>query len=242
MNKAAFYAILRQRNSGVFGTSLTNAQVEGLEAILGAGDGLPVTHLAYVLATAFHETGARMQPVREAFGKSDADSVNRLERAWKKGQLKSVKTPYWRFDTEGKAWFGRGYVQLTHKTNYAKAAALTNVDLLGNPSLAMVPKISAMILIEGSKAGMFTGRKLSDYLPGDYVGARKIINGTDRAALIAGYAEAFERALRAASYRPIAGAVAPFPPATPSTPSAAPSGGLVAGIVAMLAALVWWKR
>jgi putative chitinase len=43
--------------------------------------------------------------------------------------------------------------------------------------------------------GMFTGKKLSDYIkPGkapDYVGARAIINGTDKAKLIAGYANSY---------------------------------------------------
>jgi putative chitinase len=34
MNRAAFYAALHQRTSGVFGTSLSTKQVEGVEAIL----------------------------------------------------------------------------------------------------------------------------------------------------------------------------------------------------------------
>jgi hypothetical protein len=234
MDKAAFYAVLRQRNSGVFSTSLKAGQVQGLEVILDSGNGLPITHLAYLLATAYHETGATIQPIREAYGKTDADAVNRLERAWAKGQLKWVKTPYWRYDMEGKAWFGRGYVQLTHKANYAKAAALTGADLLGNPSLAMVPSIAAKILIHGSSRGMFTGRSLSDYLPGDYVGARKVINGTDKAALIAGYAVTFEAALRAAKYSPIANAVPVTPATTPSAPAA--STGLLAAIIAAVVA------
>jgi hypothetical protein len=234
MKKPIFYAALRTKNSGVFGGALNTAQVNGLEVILAAGDGLPITHLAYVLGTAYHETGATMEPVREAYGKSDADTVNRLEKAWAKGQLKWVKTPYWRFDMSGQAWFGRGYVQLTHKANYAKAAALTGVDLLGNPSLAMEPAIAAKILVHGSADGMFTGKSLSDYLPGDYVAARKVINGTDKASLIAGYAEAFETALRGASYSPIANAV-PVAPATPTSAPAAPVGALAAILAAVVA-------
>jgi len=54
---------------------------------------------------------------------------------------------------------------------------------------------------EGMIKGMFTGRKLADYISAerhDFVNARRIINGTDRASLVAGYAEAFLFALRKA--------------------------------------------
>jgi hypothetical protein len=53
--------------------------------------------------------------------------------------------------------------------------------------------------------GLFTGKKLSDYIgPGkcDYVAARRIINGTDRARLIAGYARSFQDALKQANQTP----------------------------------------
>ena len=200
MNRTAFYAALRQRNSGLFGTSLTQAQVDGLERLLSAVNGRPISHASYLLGTAFHETGGTMQPIREAFGKSDQDTINRMEKAWKAGRLGSVRTPYWRPDASGRAWFGRGYVQLTHRENYAKAAAVTGVDLLGDPSKAMQPEVAAKILVEGCESGLFTGKKLSDYLPGDPVTARRVVNGTDKAALIAGYAKAFEAALREAGY------------------------------------------
>lgn len=200
MNRAAFYAALRKRDSGIFGTSLRQAQVDGMERLLSAVHGRPVSHAAYLLATAYHETGFTMQPIREAFGKSDGDTINRLEKAWKAGKLGQVRAPYWRPDATGKAWFGRGYVQLTHRDNYAKAAAITGVDLLSDPSKAMHPEIAATILVEGCTAGIFTGARLSQYLPGDYVGARRVVNGQDKAHQIATYARAFEAALLAAGY------------------------------------------
>ena len=55
------------------------------------------------------------------------------------------------------------------------------------------------IMVQGMKDGWFTGKKLSDYInqsQKDYVGARRIINGTDKDKLISGYAETFEKALR----------------------------------------------
>lgn len=46
--------------------------------------------------------------------------------------------------------------------------------------------------------GWFTGRKLSQYFEGkiDYQGARRIINGTDKAIMIAGYAQTFFNGLK----------------------------------------------
>ena len=101
MNREAFYASLRARGSGVFGTSLTQGQVDGLEAILAACDGLPVTHAAYVLATAYHETARTMQPVRETLASTDDQAIARLDKAFASGRLKSVKNPYWRGCTDG---------------------------------------------------------------------------------------------------------------------------------------------
>jgi predicted chitinase len=135
--------------------------------------------------------------VRETLARTDQAAVNKLEKAWKAGRLPSVRTPYWRFDQDGKTWLGRGYVQLTHRKNYARAGLELGIDLLGNPSLAMKPDIAARILVRGSEKGWFTGKRLSDYLPGDYVNARRIINGTDKAHEIAALARTFEEALRA---------------------------------------------
>lgn len=219
MNREAFYASLRARGSGVFGTSLTQGQVDGLEAILAACDGLPVTHAAYILATAYHETARTMQPVRETLASTDDQAIARLDKAFASGRLKSVKNPYWRKDADGKTWLGRGFVQLTHKTNYARAGRELALDLVGNPSLAMQPTVAALILVRGSAEGWFTGKKLSDYLPGDYVQARRIINGMDRAQDIAGYARAFEAALIAAEWGAAPAIPAPVEESQKSSPS-----------------------
>ena len=216
MNKAEFYASLRRRNSGVFGTSLTQAQVDGCEVILAASDGLPLEHVAYLLATAYHETAHTMQPVRETLAASDAQAIARLEAAWSKGKLPWVKSRYWARDKDGKSWLGRGYVQLTHKANYANASEKLGVDLVGNPDLAMTPKIAALVLVRGCSEGWFTALRLSDYLPGSYVQDRRVVNGTDKADMIAGYAWSFEDALKVAGY------VASKPPSTPVAASPAP--------------------
>ena len=70
---------------------------------------------------------------------------------------------------------------------------------MNHPELALNPTYAAQIMIAGMREGWFTGKKLSDYIKNgkvDYVGARRIINGTDKAQLIAGYAKQFESALR----------------------------------------------
>lgn len=230
MSNAAFFAAVRP----LFGGTLSQSQVDGLNVILSATEGLPITHRAYLLATTHHETGRTMRPVRETFAATDDQAIAKLDRAWSAGKLPWVSKPYWRRDRDGKSWLGRGYVQLTHKANYEKASALTGLDLVSNPNAAMRPDIAAKILVSGSQRGMFTGKSLSDYLPGDYVSARRIINGTDRAAEIARIAEGYEAALRRA----------PAFPETPSSPTektAMPmslaviaAGGIVGAIVLKL--------
>lgn len=206
MNRAAFFNAIRP----MFGGTLTTAQVQGLEILLTATEGLPVSHRAYLLATAKHETAHTMQPVRETLAKSDAGAVKALDRAFAAGKLPWVKSPYWRPDADGKSWFGRGYVQLTHKANYQRAGKAMGIDLVADPSAALSPMLAARILVQGCGEGWFTGKRLSDYLPGDYAGARRVVNGTDRAKEIAGMAEAFEAALVAAM--PPAPDHAPEPP------------------------------
>ena len=69
MNRKEFYAALRKKDNGVFGTALSQTQVDGLENLLnvwGAGYSKdPVQHLAYNLGTAYHETARTMQPIKE---------------------------------------------------------------------------------------------------------------------------------------------------------------------------------
>lgn len=193
-----------------FAGRLSAAQVSGTELVVDtfknrAPDG-DVRHLAYMLATAFHETAATMQPVRETRAASDDAAIRILDRAFAAGQLGQVRAPYWRRDGEGKSWLGRGLVQLTHRRNYEAMSALVGIDLVARPERAMEPQISAAILIAGMLRGSFTGRRLSQYFDAyrtDWEGARAIINGSDRADLIAGYGRTFQAALVASRIEPV---------------------------------------
>jgi hypothetical protein len=73
-------------------------------------------------------------------------------------------------------------------------------ELLADFDLALRPDIAVLAMSKGMETGAFTGRSLVQYLGADYRNARRIINGMDKADLIAGYAMQFERALIAGKW------------------------------------------
>lgn len=172
----------------LFGGSLTQAQVNGIETILAASEGLPIGHRAYLLATARHETADTMQPITEYGGRKYFDKYDTGKLAKALGNTPDK-------DGDGYLYRGRGYVQITGRANYAKAGGKLGVDLIGNPDAALNPDIAARILVRGCSEGWFTGKKLSDYLGDDFRNARRVVNGTDKAELIMGYAIEFGKAL-----------------------------------------------
>ena len=182
----------------LFGGSFKTPQVDGLTAILDKWEKESAEDddrwLAYMLGTAHHETGATMQPVRETFASSDAQAIKRLNAAFGKGKLTWVKTPYWVPDSEGKSWLGRGFVQITHKENYEKLGKAIKDDLLSDPTRAMDRDVALKIMFVGMRAGLFTGVSLGDRFSKTkerWLEARQIINGMERAALVASYAKAY---------------------------------------------------
>lgn len=204
MDATTFFAYARR---APFGGRLTQGQIDGMNALFRCWDSHKIPapdkrHLAYILASVFHETGGRMVPVRETFASTDAGAIAALDKAYKAGRLGQVSKPYWRKGANGKAYFGRGDIQLTHEENYKVLGERIGVDLVGNPSLALDLDISAEIAIVGMIEGLFTGKKLTDYFnlkKDDPVGARAVVNGRDKAKLIAGYYKSFLDALEAAT-------------------------------------------
>lgn len=188
INRKRFYDQFRP----VFGR-LTQPQVDGFEAIFDACTECEMDErfVAYILATAWHETGALMQPVRETFAKTDEEAVQRLMRT-------SYGKKYAFRHDNGLAYYGRGFVQLTWRDNYRKMGKSLNLDLEGNPDMALNPTVAAEILAEGMMLGSFTGKRLADYFTdtkSDTVNARKIVNGLDRAHKIARYGRQFHTCL-----------------------------------------------
>jgi hypothetical protein len=184
----------------LFAGTMNQEQVDGQDTILSVwekyvGDRGDLRWLAYMLGTAYHETSQEMQPIEE-YGKGE-------------GQLYGVEDP-----ETGQCYFGRGYVQLTWRDNYARADEELNLedDLSCEQQAdnALVPWIAARVMYQGMHEGWFRGDKLEDYfndVEDDPYGAREIINGDKHIVpswsngvsignLIAGYHGKFLAALK----------------------------------------------
>lgn len=199
INRDFFFDHIREK---LFPHGLNHSQMDGHNAILDAWEkeyaGNDDRWLAYLLATAYHESAHTLQPVRETLANSDAQAAQRLETAWKSGKLRWVHDPYWRPDVNGDHWFGRGLVQLTFKANYEKLGHAIGVNLVANPSLALKMSVAIDVIFYGMLNGSFTGHALGSYFnksTADWINARKIINGLDRADAIAGYGRGYYAAL-----------------------------------------------
>jgi putative chitinase len=110
MNTDLFYSTVR---SSLFRGKLLVTQVAGISAIIAEWKEQKLCDLrwlAYILATTYHETAETMQPIRE-YGRG---------KGRKYGEPDSV--------TE-QTYYGRGYVQLTWRYNYAAMSSVTGVDL-----------------------------------------------------------------------------------------------------------------
>lgn len=181
MNRSQFFASVR---TSLFGGSLSTSQFKGIEALLDASSGLAVDEIAYVLATAFHETAETMQPIAE-YGKGKGRKYGLPGR--NRGQV-----PY-----------GRGFVQTTWDVNYERTDRELGLGgkLIANYDLMLTDiAMAAKAAVRGMVEGWYTGKKLSDYFAGDkcdFLNARRIINGTDKAEKIAGHARLFMKALQA---------------------------------------------
>ena len=183
--KAFFYGVRVK----LFGGRLAQQQVDGMNAILAEWAKRELTDLrwlAYMLATVFWETAHTMWPIEE----------------WGKGQGHPYGVP----DGNGHTYYGRGFVQLTWKANYATMGKLLGIDLVNHPEWALQLAAATQILFEGmlkaeSKVGDFTGLALDDCFNAthdDWVRARAIINGTDHAAAIAEIGKTFYAVLQQA--------------------------------------------
>lgn len=209
MNRSAFYASAR---ASLFAGNLTQDQVTGMEAILDEWDASKATDprwLAYIMATAHHETGARFEPVEENLNYS----AKRLMQVWPKRFPSIVAAnPYANnpqrlansvyggrmgntAPDDGWRYRGRGLVQITGKTNYAK------YGLADNPDTAGEIKTAARIIVDGMINGRFTGLKLASFFDHDSnnpAGARHIINPDANGAKIAADYEKYLKAVKAA--------------------------------------------
>lgn len=168
MNRSYFLSRVREN---LFSGKLSKSQADGIGKILDYWQAkwpkMSIDELAYLLATAKWESAHTMQPI-----------VERGSKAY------LLSKPYY-------PWIGRGLVQITWQANYKKYG-------ITNPEDALKWPTALHVIFDGMIFGKFTGKRLADYIGNgqrDYVGARRIINGTDKAKQIANIAEGFREAL-----------------------------------------------
>jgi hypothetical protein len=210
-NRTVYFDHVR---ASLFGGSMSQQQVEGQEGILFVWEkyleprGWDLRHLAYPLATTLHETASAMWPVEELG--------------------KGAGLEYGEVDPEtGQAYYGRGFVQLTWRENYAKADVELRKLGLDTTSInssewyaenQLEPPTAAATMFVGMHQGWFRSdaegkQTLDRYFSAnadDAYNAREIING-DRSKvpswshgvsignLIAGYHGHFLDALKASA-------------------------------------------
>lgn len=151
-------------------------------------------YVAYMLATAYHETAFTMQAITEYGGVRYFDKYDTGRLAERLGNTPEA-------DGDGYKYRGRGHVMITGYINYAKFTKILDIDLINSPDLALDPITSGQILTIGSLNGVFTTRKLSQYIKygleySEWVNARRVINGVDDNKAIADYAIKFLKCIK----------------------------------------------
>jgi len=180
MDKQKFFNHVR---SMFRGGRLSAAQVHGMELILRRCESMRIASTAYVLATAFHETGQRMEPVREGFARSNEGAIRAVTGLFDKGIIRTnYALPH---KDNGQSYYGRGFVQITWRENYAKLGKMLGVDLENDPDLALDPTIATECLVQGMVHGVYRKNLSLSMIPDrpnlrDYAAARGMINGDVR--------------------------------------------------------------
>lgn len=198
INRKFFFDTVRLT---LFDGSLRQKQVDGLTTFLDYWEEKHADKddrwLAYVLATAHHEVDKTFRPIKEYGGDRYFFRMYDIEgdRPHVARRLGNLQRG------DGVRFHGRGFVQLTGRVNYADWEQRLGIDLTSSRNAAdrvLEVDVAAKIVFDGSILGTFTGKKLGDYIEGvkqDWRNARRVINGTDKANLIASYAIAYYRAI-----------------------------------------------
>lgn len=231
VNSKSFWDYVRR---APLGGKLSTAQINGIKAIVAYCEArkLPIVWLAYILATAFHETGGKFQPIGEGLTYTTLGALRAAFKSPFKDRPDSFLMQFLRNPQglanyvyanrngngdmksgDGYRYRGRGLVQLTFKSNYA------SFGIAANPDAAHDMDTAVRVLVDGMLRGQF-GKKLSafgnDEASFDAKGARASVS-SDKGALIATHYQAFLGALKATDE--VVASVVP----DASRPDAAPS-------------------
>ena len=149
--------------ANVFKMKLNKEQGDAVRLLAKECDAQGITdqrQFAYILATCRNE--CMFKSIKEIRAKKGTEVYRLQERYWYEG------------------FYGRGFSQLTWRYNYLKFSKIVGADLVNNPDKVLQPEIGAKILVHGMRTGIFTGKKLSDFINAvicDYFGARSTVNG-----------------------------------------------------------------
>lgn len=190
MDKAAFFRSVR---AGILGPTLDPDEVAGCEGILDAAVGLPISWVAYILGTAYHETAGEMcgkeedldyspQRLLEVFGRhrissAQAHAYGRVKGVHAADQQAIANTIYG--GTFGKenlgniqpndGWYfrGRGGEHVTGRENYKKVDDELKLGgaLMLKPDMLNDPVFAGRVIVSGMTKGRYRNRKLADFLP-----------------------------------------------------------------------------
>lgn len=204
MDETKFFSALR--GSALYPSGIPQSAVQALDAMLAASAGLSNAELAYCMATAYHEVGRNLLPIRESLNytatallnifsraRISAADANRLGRKKGEGAVPAHRQQEIANLIYGGEWGrknlgntlagdgwrfrGGGYPQTTGRANYRKIGGAVGADLEAYPDRIMEQEIAIHALIEAMKKGVYTGKSLSSYkLPAQFKDARAIIN------------------------------------------------------------------
>jgi len=201
MNKAAFFSSIR---ASLFGGKLRQGVVDTVNQIYDTCIERMVydyRKIAYILATAYKEAyhgrlNPDWDPVREGFAQTDKGAMAAVAQLYKQGDIKTnYALPH---KKTGKSYYGRGWQQITHYDNYAEVTKVYGIDFVNDPDKALLRPYAALLLVDGMIGGWWTTRKLGTYITDqntDFIGARAVVNGSDRAKEIAAIAMKFYEAM-----------------------------------------------
>lgn len=224
-NRDKFFKSIRMP---LFGSSISAKQFAGMTAILDEWDKRELTDLrwlAYIMATAYHETGTKFQPVEENLNYSAQGLANTFPVRCSINPKDTTKKPNEKAlqiarnpisianyvyankngngnESSGDGWKyrGIGMCQTTGRGNYKKFGCENNPEKMLDLNFSISTMFTGMI------NGVYTTVKLSDCFKKTPISqdetknapikARLIINGRDKAALISGYYYNFIDALK----------------------------------------------
>jgi len=210
LDRGKFFAALR--GTSLFPAGLKQFHVDGLNRLLNCWEkyiakGDPsLQRLAYDLATSWHETANTLAPITE---RGSASYFLKYEPGTPLGKMLGNTQK-----GDGYRYRGEGDVQNTGRRNAAFSSKRLNalfglqVDFVARPDLRGDPLLSALCLFVGNSEGWWTGKALRQYIDEtdeadseeikEFIAARHVVNGTDRALEIAQEALVFAKALKSA--------------------------------------------